>query len=75
LAERWRTGDPREIFGKQGHIIILCVVDSRMQLVEGLVFEEGWYVDNSAKFVSADDAWPDGWRWVPWPEEPVKESM
>lgn len=69
MAERWRICDPREIYGKQGRIIILCVVDSRTQLVEGGVYTDGWYVASPAKLVSADDAWPDGWRWVPWPGE------
>ena len=64
----WSDEDPREVLSecKQATIAICvdgCIFGGRVEL------KYGWYIHYhfnhlSKTGISADDAWPKGWRWI-----------
>ena len=68
---RWRTEDPREVyFDLKGvvHILIASPHGSAS------VYLDAWTIVGLFYTVSADDPWPDGWRWIPYPDEPKEKT-
>lgn len=65
----WSNQDPREIINKRAKIIVFNLLDNEVFIgdVETkhayCIFFRGRLLDQNT-FVSADDDWPQEWRWT-----------